>query len=232
MINYKRLLHAGFDCDVYEINEDYVYKHYPMYKYGRAICNRVPPIEFLKSIDSPHVEKVIDHDYEGFITYRLQETAGDYYWYKLRCNTDKQYEALENISSLLKTYSHNDLTPDNIGVQNNGNIVVLDWSQQGESPYYDFLNDLRCLENWSRNIKKPGRWFMDDHYGIIVSYILKAIVDRVIKDGLDYLSINKIISEYINRLDAQKHDSVVREKITFFIGEYKELLLENHRRLT
>jgi len=218
--NKHKLIHAGFDCDIYEINSQYVYKHYPKCKLGYAQFKRQAPIKFLKSIKNNNIEKIIDHDRNGFVTHKINKTAGNYLNYTLNSNKKIQKQAYQNISKFLETHSHNDLTPDNIGFHKKIGIIIFDWSQEGESPYFDFLQDENTLINWKRVIDHPGKWFIDSNYLMTISYVLKSTINFIVKTG----QMN--IIDHIKNICKQDQQITIK-RITKLIKNYEDVLLDN-----
>lgn len=234
-----KLLAFGFDCDVYLVSDRLVYKHYAPYKLGSVLYGRKPPTEFLESIQSPSVERVIDSDDEGFITDRAKRSCGNFLFYSSSICVKKQIQSYEEICKILRKQKHNDISPNNLLVIGD-RIVLVDWCNREEEPYYSFLEDGVSLYNWFECIKGRSRWFSPVNYKQIQIFSLKM--------GLGYISSrfcfdSKTVASFVFRMvESQKvlwkcsyngtiPFDVYLDLFEFYISKYGEVLKENLRRI-
>ena len=167
----KNIINIGIECDIYQLSDRFVYKHYPKYKPLPATNN---PAKFLSKIDCNYIEKAYDYDDEGFVTDYLPLSAGTLICYEqTKLISINQIDILE---SYLKStnLSHNDIFPCNI-MYKNGNPILIDWSHLN-IPWGDYEPDHIGFSNWRRVVKTNSNWWSNRGFSLLKTEFMNCML--------------------------------------------------------
>jgi hypothetical protein len=198
----KRLINVGYECDVYQIGDRLVYKHYPSCKpndYGRV---RQPWV-LLNKIRSDNVERVYDHDEEGFVT-DLCAPMGDMLIYK-PIHRRQAASAIAELREVTKNFPHHDINPSNLMYNRWHDVVVLiDWTQSMYQPLFNYLRDRIAFKNWEMCVNsKTRRWYPSVTRAMVRLYIGSAICyPSLLKRSFDSASLRRRGQYALKRLST------------------------------
>ena len=173
------LIYQGYDCDIFELSESLVYKHYAPYKLGQTVMGHPNPTTELKKIKCDNIEPVLDYDNEGFVTHKLLYSAGTILLYDFPVfDTELIRNNIGNLSEYLynNNISHNDILPSNIMYDHTKEkVILIDWTHLN-NPNQDTKDDKKSLIRWNEICGQKKPWFEEVNPHLIGWVIEKEVI--------------------------------------------------------
>lgn len=251
-----KLFKTSWDCNIYKISDDIIYKQYDKKCLGYVFENKRNPASLIK--DFPCAEKVIDYDDYGFKTCFLQDKFGTFNKIDLQLVKEKGIDKLEKLIQELKNLNrsgtyHQDIRPDHIYYDNfRKKWILIDWTHLNRPSILlqDFFTDewtIQRLKSLTYQIEVKDKyisWFINTginpvHWlaGFLSRWILTTVKGTSFWDAIhmyvDLLFINlktiEDLTNYLIRNCPQNHIDLFK-KLTECLYHVHECKICNWQR--